>query len=171
MFPQWQISGCCCRDAHAVFFSLRRKCCLDNKDPSHCFTFYLQLERRCRWWFDSGEVLMSERADYLVLHVHQTGSGVIGQWVLEYTSSGSRPTAAGIWSKDIGSNPATRGILLLTMCFDLVMGRASDRLMSPRGDEGIKKAATNWQLQGLDWRPEAAGPRLPGTCDLRSNSF
>ena len=39
---------------------------------------------------------MSERADYLVLHVHQTGSGVIGQSVLEYTSSGSRPTAAGI---------------------------------------------------------------------------
>lgn len=96
-----------------------------------------------------------------MLQVRRIDSGVIGQSVLEYTSSGSRPTAAQIWSRDIGSNPATRGILLLTMCFDLVMGRASDRLISPRGDEGIKKAATNWELQGLDWRPGAAGPELP----------
>lgn len=65
-----------------------------------------------------------------------------------YVSVGiQRPLLQGC--EDIGSMPAARGILLLTMRFDLVMPKESERFCAT-DDEGIKEAGINWQLQGLD---------------------
>lgn len=75
-------------------------------------------------------------------------------------------------TEDIGAILAARGILLLTVCFDIIM--RGNWFISPMGDEGILK---NQVLIGnceFDWKPEAVGLKLWGvttskTCIILQN--